>query len=133
MTRDPKLASCGAPQAARATQRLLPDRFADPGHLLILLRNKSLSRRPNSGDLDDHFTILRPGVMRSLRGFGIERAGGIGRELAFIPLLARREVERSGEHRDRTHLVGMPMGGGPPTRPGLDPGDEHPRPCRDTA
>src|SRR5712692_5374593 len=64
--------------------------------VIILLWNECLARRPDPGDLQNHLSILRPSVVRTLRGLGIKRAGGIRLELAFIPFLAIGEVERAG-------------------------------------
>jgi hypothetical protein len=63
--------------------------------LFVLLRNECLSRRAHAGDLNDDLAILGPGVMGSLRWLRVEGAGGIGFELALIPLVAGGEIERS--------------------------------------
>ena len=63
--------------------------------LFVLLRNECLSRRADAGDLNDYLAILGPRVMGSLRWLGVEGAGGIGFELALIPLVAGGEIERS--------------------------------------
>jgi hypothetical protein len=66
-----------------------------PSALPSLLGNESLAGRSNTGDLYNHLTVLRPCIVRSLRRLRVECASGICFELALIPLLARREVERA--------------------------------------
>src|SRR5215207_7763428 len=91
----------------------------------LLLRNEGFACRPDAGDLDDDLTILSPGVVWALRRFRIERPRGIGLQLAFIPFLAASEMEGAGQHRDRAHLIWMPMRHVFPARREFHPRDEH--------
>src|SRR4051812_50034383 len=70
---------------------------------------KIFARGTEARDLDDDLPILRPGVMRSARRLGIERARRVSLELALIPSLARREVVRAAQNRHRAGLIGVPM------------------------
>src|SRR5207253_3572609 len=79
----------------RIVLRYLATNADAEARLFVLLRNECLSRRADAGDLNDHLAILGPRVMGSLRWLGVEGAGGIGFELALIPLFAGGEIERS--------------------------------------
>src|SRR3954451_20841491 len=47
--------------------------------------------------------------MRRSRGFGIQRAGGVGLELALVPLFANGEVKCAGHDQDSSDCIWMPM------------------------
>src|SRR5262249_43320192 len=66
----------------------------------LLLWNECLARRSNTGDLNDHLTVLRSRVVGRLWRLGVEGARRICLELAFIPLLARSELERARYDND---------------------------------
>jgi hypothetical protein len=76
---------------------------------LLLLRDHIDARWPHARGLEDDLTVLRPHEVRPLRRLGIERAWGIGLELAFVPLLADSEIQRPGEDHGRAPLVGVPV------------------------
>ena len=82
---------------------------ADVGQTLLLLVNECFSRGANSRDLDDDFPVLCPAEVRRFRRLRIEGTGRISLQLAFVPLLATTEVERTGEDHDCSRLIGMPM------------------------
>src|SRR5262245_28538702 len=76
---------------------------------LLLLLNECLSGGANSGDLDNDLPVLCPAEVRRFRGLRIEGTGRISLKLAFVPLLASTEVERTGEDNDCSRLIRMPM------------------------
>src|SRR5262245_17688783 len=99
------------------------------GHrpLLIVRRNEYFSRWPNPGDLDDNFAIFGPRVMRGLGRLGIERTGGVGPELAFIPFVARGEVECARQDHNRSYFIRVPMRWVFPAHRKTDPRYAYPR------
>src|SRR5262245_11590852 len=78
-------------------------------HLSLFLWDHRYACRTNAGELDNHLTILGPGIMRCLRWFGEKRPHWIRPHLALIPLFANREIIRSRQDRRGAHLVGVPM------------------------
>src|ERR1051326_25272 len=92
--------------------------------VLLLLVNKRLSRGPNPRDLDDDFTVLCPAEVGRFRRLRVKGTGRISLELAFVPLLATAEVQRTGEDHDCTRLIGMPMRRVLPTGRELNARDE---------
>src|SRR5215212_9685178 len=76
----------------------------------LLLWNRGVASRPNRSDLQNHFAILRPCIMRRFRGFRIQRACGIRLEFALVPLFADGKIEGARHDQDGTNYIGMPMG-----------------------
>src|SRR5207253_4092454 len=64
---------------------------------------------PHGRGLDNDLTVFRPDVVGRFRWFGIERAGGIRFHLAFVPLFADTEIQRTRQDDGGAPLVGMPM------------------------
>src|SRR5262245_41980950 len=95
----------------------------------LLLWNERLSRRPDSGNLNYHLTVLRPTEVRRLGRFRVERTSGIRLELALIPFVATTKVERSGQDYDCAHFIRMPMRRVLPAGRELDARDKHSRLC----
>ena len=71
----------------------------------LFLFNVRFPRRPDSSNLDYHLTVLGPYEVRSSLRFGEESPGGPGLELAFVPLVAKAEVNRAREDNDSAPVV----------------------------
>ena len=78
--------------------------------LRLLWCNCHVAGGTDRSDLQDHLSVLGPCIVRGPRRFRIQGPGRIGHELALVPLLADREVERTGHDQDGPHRVRVPMG-----------------------
>src|SRR5258708_30446047 len=78
--------------------------------LRLVWCNCHVAGATDRSDLQDHLSVLGPCIVRGPRRFRIQGPGRIGYELALVPLLADREVERTGHDQDGPHRVRVPMG-----------------------